>query len=418
MNPRAPHTSPEVVSLEVDGLRILFRPNRAHEVVAARLYLVGGSSCTPLAQAGVEAMYARTARRGTRRFPKSQLNATLARLGADLGAVVSHDATVFNLRCLARHLPEAWEVYADVVVDPLLEGEEIEVVRQQMLLDIQQTLDSPDGALGEMARRHCYAGHPYAADPHGSEESVPALDAATLRAHTARCWSRAGALLVVAGDLEADAVARYAASFARLPRGAARPDFPPRLAFESGTLVSAPRELPTNYVLGEFVAPALRDADHPAMLVALSVLRDRFFEEVRTKRNLSYAPSASLGHDAANLGSVYVTAVDPETTVEVMRGEMRRLMNEPLDPKELADKVRTFVTRYWLQNETNQAQAGFVAAYELFGGGWEKSREFVPRLESLVPADVQRVAGQYLRAIQWIYLGDPMRAAPEVYTDP
>jgi zinc protease len=154
------------------------------------------------------------------------------------------------------------------------------------------------------------------------------------------------------------------------------------------------------------------------MLVALSVLRDRFFEEVRTKRNLSYAPAASLGHDAANLGSVYVTAVDPETTVRVMRDEIRRMMDEPLDPKELGDKVRTFVTRYWLQNETNQAQAGFVAGYELFGGGWEKSREFVPRLESLVPAEVQRVAGLYLHAIQWVYLGDPARAASEVFTDP
>jgi zinc protease len=418
MNPGASHVSPDVVPLEVEGLRVLFRPNRAHEVVAARLYLLGGSSHVPVAQAGVEAMYARTARRGTRRFPKTELNATLARLGADLGAVVSHDATTFNLRCLVRHLAEAWEVYADVVLDPLLENEDIEVVRRQMLLDVRQTLDSPDGALGEMARRHCYAGHPYAADPHGSEESLPALDAATLRAHTARCWSRASALLVVAGDLTDGEVARYARSFAGLPRGGARPGLPSRLGFEHGGLVTATRELPTNYVLGEFAAPALRDADHPAMLVAMAVLRDRFFEEVRTKRNLSYAPAASLGHDAANLGSVYVTAVDPVTTVGVMRAEMRRLMDEPLDPKELGDKVRTFVTRYWLQNETNQAQAGFVAGYELFGGGWEKSREFVPRLESLAPADVQRVARQYLRAIQWMYLGDPARAAPEAFTDP
>jgi zinc protease len=139
---------------------------------------------------------------------------------------------------------------------------------------------------------------------------------------------------------------------------------------------------------------------------------------VRTKRNLSYAPSASLGHDAAAIGSVYVTAVDPVTTIGVMRAEMRRLMSEPLEAKELGDKVRTFVTRYWMQNETNQAQAAFLAGYELFGGGWEKSRAFVARLEALVPEDVQSVAAKYFRAVQWVYLGDPVHAAPDTFVDP
>jgi predicted Zn-dependent peptidase len=193
---------------------------------------------------------------------------------------------------------------------------------------------------------------------------------------------------------------------------------PPRLAFERGALTVERRDLPTNYVLGEFAAPALRDADHPAMLVAMSVLRDRFFEEVRTKRNLSYAPSASLGSDAANLGSVYVTAVDPATTLEVMRGEMRKLAQEKLEGKELADKVKTFVTRYWMQNETNQALASYLAAYELFGGGWERSRGFVSRLESLLPADVQRVAAEGFRNLQWVYLGDPAKAEPGAFVDP
>jgi zinc protease len=410
--------APDVVAFDVDGLRVLLRRNRAHEVVAARLYFRGGAGNVPVEAAGVEAMSARTARRGTRRYPKHELHATLARLGADLGTAVSNDTTVFSLRCLGRHLAAAWDVYADVATQPELAPAEIEIVRQQMLLDIRQTLDSPDGALGEIARKHCYAGHPYAANPHGSEESVPRLDAAALRAHAGRHWTRANALLAVVGDVAPEAAARLAAAFAPLPRGDGTRPLPPRLRFEKPGLVVEPRDLPTNYVLGEFAAPALREPDHPAMLVAMSILRDRFFEEVRTKRNLSYAPMATLGHDAANLGSVYVTAVDPATTVAVMRAEMRRLAREPLDAKELADKVRTFVTRYWMQNETNHAQGSFLAAYELFGGGWERSREFVPRLEALGPEDVRRAAETHLRDVQWFYLGDATRAAPAAFADP
>jgi hypothetical protein len=43
------------------------------------------------------------------------------------------------------------------------------------------------------------------------------------------------------------------------------------------------------------------------MEVAAAMLRDRVFEEVRVKRNLSYAPSAFLSSQGANVGGIYVT---------------------------------------------------------------------------------------------------------------
>jgi len=263
-----------------------------------------------------------------------------------------------------------------------------------------------------------YAGHPYAANPHGDEDSLPGLNGAALRAHAGRYFTRANALIVLAGDVsEADAT-RCANRLAGLPGGEAPTPLPAPIRFASRSLWVEERELPTNYVLGEFAAPALRDADHPAMLIAMSVLRDRFFEEVRTKRNLSYAPSASLGHDAANLGSVYVTATDPEATLAVMQAEMQRLAGTPLPADELEHKVRTFVTRYYLQNETNQAQAGFLATYELFGRGWQQASGLVARLEAVTPADVTRVVRTYVRDIQWVVLGDPQRAAARLFVDP
>jgi len=407
-----------VLDLESGGLRTLVKRNPAHEVVAARVHFRGGAANLTPATAGSEAMYAASARRGTRTYPKERLNGLLASLGAEFGASASHDATVFSLRCLRRHLDTAWDVLASIVLEPLLLPAELEVVRGQMLLDRRQMLDSPDGALGEIARRRVYAGHPYAATPHGDEASLPGLDAAALRAHVARFFTRSNALVVLAGDVsEADAE-RYATRLADLPPGAGPTPLPAPVHFPSGALFLEERALPTNYVLGEFAAPALRDPDHPAMLIAMSVLRDRFFEEVRTKRNLSYAPAASLGHDAANLGSVYVTATDPAATLPVMHAEMRRLAATPMPADELEHKVRTFVTRYYLQNETNQAQAGFLATYELFGSGWQHAGGLVARLEAVTPADIARVTRTYVRNIQWVVLGDRQAAAPHLFVDP
>ena len=411
-------TAAPVLELEATGLRVLVKHNPAHEVVAARLYTRGGAANLTAANAGAEAMYARLARRGTQRYPKEVLNGLVSRLGIDLGAAVSHDTTVFTLRCLRRFLDEAWDAFVAVIAEPLLDAADLEIVRQQMLLERRQALDSPDGALGELARERVYANHPYAANPQGTEASLTGLDAGMLRAHAARCFTRSNALMVVVGDIARPDAERLAARFAALPAGSGPAALPPPLHFDAGSARIEARELPTNYVLGEFTAPALHDADHPAMQLALSVLRDRFFEEVRTKRNLSYAPSASLGHDVCNLGSIYVTAVDVPTTLGVMRAEMRRLADEPMPPKELADKVRTFVTRYYLQNETNQAQAGFLAAYELWGGGWRQASEFVTRLEAVAPEDVARVASESFRNIQYVALGEPTAIPAGTLVDP
>ncbi len=411
-------TEAPVLELEAAGLRVLVKHNPAHEVVAARLYTRGGAANLTAETAGAEAMYARLSRRGTRRYPKEALNGLVSRLGIDVGATVAHDATVFTLRCLRRFLDEAWDAFADVVADPRLEPADLEIVREQMLLERRQALDSPDGALGELARERIYANHPYAANPQGTETSLAGLDAGVLRTHAARCFTRSNALMVIVGDVARADAERLAARFASLPAGTGAAPLPPPLHFAAGSARIEARELPTNYVLGEFTAPALRDADHAAMQLALSVLRDRFFEEVRTKRNLSYAPSASLGHDVCNLGSIYVTAVDVPTTLGVMRDEMRRLADVPMPRKELADKVRTFVTRYYLQNETNQAQAGFLAAYDLWGGGWRRASEFVTRLEAVAPEDVTRVASEAFRNIQYVALGDPATIPAGALVDP
>jgi zinc protease len=319
---------------------------------------------------------------------------------------------VFNLRCLKRHLPTAWDLFADLIQNPRLDSADLDVVRQQMLLEIRQALDSPDGALGELARRHVYAGHPYAANPRGTEASVRELDAARLRAHIGRFFTRRNSLLVVSGDLEASAVQELVAAFAPLPAGDGATPLPPRLRYASGALQIETRELPTDYILGEFAAPALRDAEHPAMLVAsrccATLLRG---SPHQAQPELC---AVRQPRQRCRTRPIYVTAVDPAATLAVMRTEMGSLREEPIGwaPGQGAD-VRH---RYALQNETNHAQAYFSPPTSC---GWRlETRRRPSRARSRDPGTVQEVAATTLHAIQYTFPGDPQRADPGVSSIP
>src|SRR5690606_18484119 len=132
------------------------------------------------------------------------------------------------------------------------------------------------------------------------------------------------------------------------------------------------RELPTNYIRGQFPAPAPDHPDFAPFRIGIEILGDRLFEEVRTKRNLSYAVQAGLSQRAANYGILYVTAVDPGATLPVMLAELDRLKDEPISAERLAQSVNVFLTQYWLGQETNMGQAQSLGTYELVGGGWER----------------------------------------------
>src|SRR5712691_5787917 len=131
-----------------------------------------------------------------------------------------------------------------------------------------------------------------------------------------------------------------------------------------------------------FTAPPITSPDIYPMRVAASILRDRVFEEVRVKRNLSYAPDAFLRSQAANVGGLYVTAVDANQAVRVMLNEITRLQREPIDNEDIKSIVAQYLTTYYMGAETNAAQAGELAQYELLGGDWHNSVEVIERLNA------------------------------------
>ena len=189
----------------------------------------------------------------------------------------------------------------------------------------------------------------------------------------------------------------------------------PALVFDSSTVDVTSRTLPTNYVQGMFTAPPITSPDIYPMKIAASLLRDRVFEEVRVKRNLSYAPDAFLRSQAANIGGIYVTAVDANQAVRVMRNEITRLQREPVSNDDITGVIGQFLTTYYIGQETNAAQAGSLAEYELIGGGWRNSLDFLAKLRAVTPGDVQRVSQKYMRNIRFVVLGNPANIDKNVF---
>ncbi len=394
----------------VSGIPVIFKPVRANDVVAVRLYIRGGSANLTPSNAGIEALMLEAAQEGTTKYPKDALNERLVETGTTISSEASHDFSVLALRGVRQHWNEAWDLFSQVALHPTFPASDVEVVRARMLDQVKRIPDDPDSYLTFLADSALYAGHPYAARPGGTPASLAGIQRDALADWHRRRLTKENLLIVVVGNTTRDDVtAKIASAFGGLPaRGGAAVRVTALKPFASD-IVGVRRELPTNYITGYFAAPALSHPDYAALRVAIDVLGDRLFEEVRTKRNLTYAVGAGLASRATNLGSLYVTAVEPDTTLKVIFSEVRRLQREPLTPATLAENVSTFITQFWLGQQSSMGQAAQLGAFELVGGGWENLYRFVDAVRRVTPADVQRAATTYLQDARFAVIGDPTK---------
>ena len=400
-------------SFDVSGVHVILRQNNANNVVAANLYLLGGARQVTEGNAGIEPLLLDVSERGTQHYPKNSLRRAMSRLGSEIVVAPSADWTMFGIRSSTEVFDSTWAIFADRVIHPTLAKVEVNLVRSQYLSGIRQRRDDPDALASYLADSITFVGHPYSVSVSGNEQSLQAVDSVALRAYHRTQFVTSRMLLVVVGNIDRAHIERLVnQSIGQLPRGEYKWTAPPRIPESQTAVVIERRQLPTNYILGYYSGPLANGRDYQALRVATSVLTGRMFAEIRTRQNLTYDVHAPFVDRAATAGGLYVSTVSPDTTLKLMRAAIVDLQQGMLDAGGLRQLEEQFITEYFLDNETNAAQADFLARSELYEGDYKEADRFVDELKSVTPEAVQRVARKYMKGFRFAYVGDPSKLNP------
>lgn len=408
---------PDTETFSVEGLDVVLRHNPESQVAVASLLIKGGLPYYGTEEAGREALVLSLLEKGSENFSKEEIAQQLARTGASLSGEARHDYSTYSLRTLDRDFGANFPIFADVFSRPLLEESEFKLAKERHLSSLAMRDDSPDAYIAVLASRNFYENHPYEVPPDGLHEPVREITLEDLRQTHAKMLNRNRVKLFVMGNLSREEVETAVADgFASLkdqpfewPRETHTIELPPELLVDS-------RQLPTNYIFGCFEAPNYADPDYPALNVAASILSDRLYEEIRQKRNLTYAVASLLSSRWANYGVLYVTASKPNITVSAMLEEVRGIVEEPVSEKELTDKVEEMITRDLMGNQATSSQVSRMILYEANGGGWENAADAVDRMRDVTAAEVQAAADEYLKNFFFSAIGDPDNFDEELFT--
>ena len=405
-----------VTEFEVNGLKVLVKRRQNSPTVSAGLFIRGGARNITDKNSGIENLMLSAATEGSKKFPREALRRELSRTGSSISSGTSNDYSVLSFASTRQNFDRSWEVFTDIALNPAFTTENLTLARERILTGLREEETDNDNFLQILQDRVVYANHPYSNNVRGTISTINNLSSEDLRAYHQKTMQTSKLLLVLVGDLDAkDVQKRVAATFGNLPRGDYKETPYPALDFSKASLDVTTRNLPTNYVQGIFNAPSLNSPDYYAMRVAVTFLQSRVHEEVRLKRQLSYAPNAELESRAANTGNIYVTAVDANQAVSVMLNEINNLKTRLIEEEEISGISGHFLTLYYIDQQTNGAQAGELAKYELIGGGWRNAFQFLDKIREVKPKDVREAADKYMKNIRFVVIGNPAAINKEIF---
>jgi zinc protease len=299
-----------------------------------------------------------------------------------------------------RAFGEALDLLADVVLRPRMDAEALDTERAVALAQLEQLRDDMYRYPMRLATEAAFAGHPYARNALGTEESLRDLSPSHLREwHEARVL-HGDMLVAVVGDVDAAAVAdQLTEAFADVRRTPSTPLPRPAWGGQGGVQQRVvERQKAQSALVMAFPGPARRDrARHVAHLLSIVVsgLGGRFFEELRSRQSLAYTVHAGLtARMAGGLYTAYI-AMSPEKEAQARDGLLRefdKLKTAPVTREEL-ERARTYAlgTHAIAQQSAGHVLNEVVDAWAC-GDGLHELGEYEHHIRSVTADDILALA--------------------------
>jgi predicted Zn-dependent peptidase len=297
-----------------------------------------------------------------------------------------------------------------VSLRPTLPDGTVQAVRDFIVRQIRNRGDKPFDVASDKMRAALFGSNPYAWDPLGRRESVEKLDRASLLAYYKRYYVAGQMVLAVSGDVKsAEVVSQVQRIFGGMPAGKVElppaPPPPPMAATRDVLVVSGAQA----QILMGALAPPLTHPDHPPLKVLTSVLgggmASRFFSELRDQQALAYTTLAQYPSRVDTSAFVAILGTAPENVAKAepaLAEQLERIRSQQASAEEVAVARAYVLGSQAMDRRTNARQAWYLAFYETAGVGYEFLDRYAADVKKVTPADVQRVARQYLGVLRTV----------------
>ena len=381
-----------------NGLTIVSERMPHVRSVTMGIWVLNGSRREDAAENGITHFVEHMVFKGTSHRSAEEIARSVDSIGGNLDAFTSKENVCFNAKVLDEHVPLAFEVLADLVLNPLFRTEDISREQGVILQEIKMDEDNPDYLVHEIFTQNFWKDHPLGRPILGTKETVKLLQQEKLVDYFQHCFAPNNLLIAAAGNLEharlVDLARRWFDDQRRMPNG--HQDLPP--AAHARIVLRNKKQLEQVQICLGMPAESLLSENRYAWSVLNTVvgggMSSRLFQNIRERQGLAYAVFSDLNpYRDAGLFGVYA-GTGPKTTRQVVMSilkELRDLRENPVPAEELRRAKDNLKGSLMLGLESTGARMSNLARQQIYFGRSIGMNELLEKVERVTAEDVQRI---------------------------
>ena len=394
-----------------NGLKLIVKSDHRATVAVTQVWYKVGSSYEYNGITGISHQLEHMMFKGTENLAPNEFSRIIASNGGRENAFTGRDYTAYFQTMEADRLEVSFRLEAErmrkLIIDETELIKEREVVAEERRM---RTEDNPIAMTREAFNATAFVNSPYHHPIVGWMSDINNYEAEDLREWYQKWYAPNNATIVVAGDVEAEAVYKLAEKyFGKLTRevtAVVKPQIEvPQLGMRK-VIVQTPAKLP--YLMMGWKVPVVKTADvawEPYALEMLAGILDggasaRFSREL--VRGEEIATSIGAGYGLfSRLDDLFIVAGTPtkaHTVSELEQAVMQQikeLKSELVSEQELKRIRVQVVANKTYERDSLFYQAMQIGMLETIGLDWRLSEEYVKNIDAVTAQQVQAVARKY-----------------------
>ena len=385
-----------------NGLIVLTEEMQHIRSVCVGIWVRTGSRHETLEANGISHFVEHMVFKGTRSRSAEDIARQVDSIGGNLDAFTAKECISFDVKVLDEHVPLAFDVLSDLVLNPVFGANDIARERGVILEEIKMDEDNPDYLVHEIFTQNFWKDHPLGKPILGTKETVRRFEQPLLLEYWHRHFVPKNMIIAAAGNLKherfVDLVKQRFAELAPGQNGFHQP--PPQIS---------PRIILRNKKALEQVQICIGVPSHPvshkdryACYVLSTLLgggmSSRLFQNIRERQGLAYAIYSELSpfRDTGCL-SVYA-GTSRESAPKVVQSvvqEFRNLKKESVPADELRRAKDQLKGSLMLSLESSTARMSNLARQEMYFDRFIGMDEILDRIEQVTADQLVKLATEF-----------------------
>ena len=333
--------------------------------------------------------------KGTKNRSALEIAMQMDSIGGNMDAFTGKETICFNAKVLDEHLPIAFDVISDLVLNPTFDTKDITREKGVILEEIKMDEDNPDYLVHEIFTQNFWKDHPLGKPILGTKDTVKKLDQDVVSRFWTERFNPANLVIAAAGSLDHD-------DFVKLVRERFEGLKPITREFSDVAPAVSARIVTRNKKSLEQVqiclgvpAPHISHEQRYVSYILNTLLgggmSSRLFQKIREEQGLTYSIFSEL-NPYRDTGCMCVYAgTSAESAPKVVASiveEFKKMKNERISEAELRRVKDQLKGNLMLSLESSSARMSNLARQEMYFDRFFDLDEIIQRVEAVTADDL------------------------------